>query len=171
MITLFIGIWLQPRNQATFSVCQLPASSLASTFYSLKLCLSSSFSFSLHLPSSFLILLPTPHPSSRKLFICSHHPLLQHTPLSPTPSLCLLISLGTEQQQTSAFFLHKKQTHTYKKISHTCMSTRLTIYIIYIYMYIYINTYRDLDTYTGFFHVDYLGITTSGCNNFNICLL
>lgn len=31
-------------------------------------------------------------------------------------------------------------------------------------MYIYINTYRDLDTYTGFFHVDYLGITTSGCN-------
>lgn len=148
MITLFMGIWLQPRNQPTFSVCQLPASSLASTFYSLKRLFS--FSFLLPLP-------PDPFSQSspflnKYIYLC---------PLSPSLSVCALISLGSQLQHTYAFSSQKKKikrqigTHTY---TWTHIHTPLCIYICTC-------------TYTRLYHVDYLGMSTSGCNNLNMCLL
>lgn len=151
MITLFIGIWLQPRNQPTFSVCQLPASSLASTFYSPKLSL---FFFPCLSPCLLSFLSPNSFPRSPPFlnkFIYLYPP--PHSlPLSL--SVCALISLGTQQQQTYAFSSQKnRHTHTHlNEHAHTLVLP-------------------CAHACTWLFHVDYLGMSTSGSNNSNICLL
>lgn len=148
MITLYIGIWLQPRKQPTFSVCQLPASSLASTFYSLKLCLPSLPLVPLPACPSFLIIFPTPLPFSANLFSCA--------PLPTAFSFCAVCIRSDFRGNSAAaadvclvFSKPKKNRHSLQHAgAHDCAST-----------------------HTCLFHVDYLETPASGCNNSNICLL
>lgn len=156
MITLFIGIWLQPRNQPTFSVCQLPASSLASTFYSLKLCLSFPFSFSLPLPPLSQFFFPLPSLSQQiYLFVSSPRP--------PSFSFCMCSDFpgNSPAAADDDVYLLKKNQHS---LEYTCTHDHA-----YIYIYIYICAHADI--YGWLFHVDYLGMSMSGCNHLNICLL
>lgn len=135
MITPFIGIWLQPRTQPAFSVCQLPASGLASTFYSMKLPLFFSC------PSHSSPLVSSSPPFCYKfIFLYQLLPLLflyvLWFPWELSSSRCMHFLL---KQQKKAKTGTQTQTHTHTHYTHVCM--RL-------------------------FHVDYLGMSASGCNNF-----
>lgn len=159
MITLFIGIWLQPRNQPTFSVCQLPASSLASTFYSPKLslffppCLS---------PCLLSFLSPNSFPSSPPFL---NKFIYLYPPPHPTPSLFLFLYVlwfpwELSSSRRMPFLLKKNHTHKKKTGTHTHLNEHAhTIVLLYAH------------ACTWLFHVDYLGMSTSGSNNSNICLL
>lgn len=139
MITLFIGIWLQPRNQPAFSVCQLPASGLASTFYSLK------FPLFFPCPSPSSLLVSRSPPFCNKLIYLYPHLL----PLSL--SVCALISLGTQRQQTYAFSSQKNKTKNKAGTqNHTHLNTRA-----HTIVHLYARVYKWL------FHVDYLGMSGS----------
>lgn len=144
MITLFIGIWLQPRNQPTFSVCQLPAGSLASTFYSLKLCLSFPLVLLPALPSSLFFQLLS---LSQQIYLFVP-PSPQKKPLPPFLSLCAPISLGTQQQEQTCLLKKEKKNKTHAHmVGHILTHKHIIICVVY------------------------LEISVPGYNNSNICLL
>lgn len=136
MITLFIGIWLQPRNQPTFSVCQLPASGLASTFYALK----------------FPLFFPCPSPSS---LLVSRSPPFCNKLIYLYPSLFLFLYVLWFPWELSGsrrmpFLLKKKTKNKAGTQNHTHLNTRAHT-IVHLYAHVY----------KWLFHVDYLGMSGS----------